>query len=215
MTMRTALLIGLCAALVGCACGDRTDEPPGTPPTPSPTGSSTPEPATEADGDPQRAEDLALLESLVGAQELGDFGLRVAYDLGTMRMVVIDKPGVPQTVSVVDLLPPPDMTEAQMAGAFDASSDGSSLELLGYDSVAVTERKNVVIGGQSAPWVRTEWSRRDEDTGTVERGQGTVAWIRCAGSDRWVFVSEETPGGEIKAARTAAVLGRFQLCPTE
>lgn len=196
-------------AILLAGCG-----PESPPATSVPTVPDSAEPATTAaasDFDALRkAEDLALLGKLVGTTDLGDGTLQSAHDLGTMRLVILERPGVAQTVSVVDLLPTPDLTVSDMEAAFE-QRQGEPLKLLGYDTVEVLEASHRKVGDVDAPWAKIRWTRGDEDGS--DRGEGSVSWIRCEGSDRWIFVSEELAGsGELDPDALAPLVARFRLC---
>ncbi len=182
--MRHGAAIAL-IVLLGCK--------PDVEPTPAPT----PEPETPADFDELRAaEDLALLTSLVGDVDLGGYAIRAAHDLGTTRMVLLDRPDQAQTVSIIDMAPPEGLSADQLRAAL-AGGAPEPLEVLGYDTVSVVEHKD-------GAWARIAWTR-DEDS-----GEGTVRWIECDG--RWLFVGEEITAGSWNADTTAALVGKFQLC---
>lgn len=145
--------------------------------------------------DQRDAEDRALLVSLVGDVDLGRYTIRAAHDLGTTRMVLLDRPDQAQTVSIIDLVPPEGVTADQLRAAMlGGASD--PLEVLGYDSVDVVEP-----GDRRA---RITWTR-DGDA-----GEGTISWTECGG--RWVFVGEEITGGIWTQEATSDLVGLFQIC---
>ncbi|MCP4867499.1 MAG: hypothetical protein GY898_02125 [Proteobacteria bacterium] len=169
----------------------------GCKPDPESVPAPPPEPETPANFDELRAaENLGLLTSLVGEVDLGGYAIRSAHDLGTTRMVLLDRPEQTQTVSIIDMAPPEDLTADQLRAAF-AGGSAEPLEVLGYDSVTVTEHRE-------DSWARITWTR-DGDS-----GEGTVRWMECDG--RWLFVGEEITGGTWTADATAALVGKFQLC---
>lgn len=200
--------LALCAAaMLSCSSQPEAPEAPA-----GATRAPAPEVTPDNEYDALRqAEDRALLEHLVGTSDLGDARLRAAHDLGTMRMVILERDGTPQTVSVVELLPPEDLSDADLQAAFDERR-GEPLELLGYDSVTVLNSDTRPMGGRDASWARIDWTRTDVEK--PERGAGSVAWVRCDGSERWLFVSEEIGSEHFAEGAWADVVGRFQLCST-
>jgi len=155
-----------------------------------------PEPAPAVNFDALRAsDDRALLTSLVGPVTLDGWEIRSAHDLGTTRMVLLDRPDQPQTVSVIDMAPPEDLTPDQLRAAL-AGGVPDPLQVLGYDTVEVVEH--------DGDWARIVWSR-DGDA-----GEGTVRWTPCG--DRWIFVGEEITGGTWTRGATAGLLESFRIC---
>jgi hypothetical protein len=179
--------VAIAVLILGVGC-----KPEPEPPEAGPTAAEATAPA--GFDELRASEDRALLTSLVGPVDLGEYEIRAAHDLGTTRMVLLDRPGQEQSVSVIDMAPPEDLTADQLRAAL-AGGPTKPLEVLGYDSVRVLEHR--------ADWVRISWTRDGE------QGEGTVRWIPCG--DRWLFVSEEITGGAW-TDQTGELVGRFQLC---
>ncbi len=180
---RFAAVLVFAAAMAAC----RPDPEPARTETPDPTSDPTPSTYEEL----RAAEDRALLASLAGDVELGPYRIRSAHDLGTTRMVTLDRPEHPQTVSIIDMVPPDGLTADAMRAAL-AGGASEPLEVLGYDRVSV--RDGIL-----------SWTRAPD-----ESGQGTVRWTECG--DRWIFVSEEIVGGTIEQEVNADLLRSFQIC---
>jgi len=170
-------------------------------------GSAVESPAAEAT---RGFDEPGLVEALTGLSEIEPYTIRLAYDLGTVRIVVLARAEQDQSVSVVELLPPPDLTLDSMQAAFDGRGSAEPLEILGYDSVQVLERRSGRLGGHEASFATIQWQR----TAPEESGAGSVAWLLCEGSDRWVFVSEEVRGSSHDPSVNADLIESFELCPT-
>ena len=165
---------------------------------------------------PDAATQLAVLAAMTQWTELVDWEPRLAYDLGSLRLVVLAKRGSLQSVAVLQMDPPEGVTVTDLERSFRAEPDApgvsAPLEMLGYDRVVVRETHDATLGPIPAPEVGISWERVDEHSGERESGDGSVTWVRCLDASRWTFVSGEGALGRYEPEETRDFARRMSWC---
>ena len=183
---------------------------PSTPPEASP-----PAPALDNKG--------ALALQIMGEQDLGDWSVRMGYDLGVLRMLVLTRPADANAVTVAQLTSEaPGVGDDAMASVFSGGEVAAPhpFGLLGYDHVVPRASDTLTARGRDLPRLGFSWLRVDPDTGERESGRGTAIWMHCEAKaadagpidGRWLVVASETLGTEHDDEPVSAVAGRLRLC---
>lgn len=204
-------------ALVGCAgtSGDEPVEQALDPPVEVPA--TTADPTHTPDGK------TTLARSMLGEQDLGDWSVRMAYDLGMLRMLVLTRPSDANPVTVAQLTAPaPGVSEDGMAAVFAGAQvvGPHPFELLGYDHIQPRSNDVLATGGRELPRLEFSWLRVDPDTGERESGRGTAIWLHCGATAteakaidaRWLVLASETQGTEHDALPVSELAGRLRVC---
>jgi hypothetical protein len=157
----------------------------------------------------------AVAQAIFPASLLEGYKLRLAYDLGSVRLAVVAAAASrsPQPLSLVRSNPPASSPRPDFERAFAGQSfEGTShpLEFLGYDLVQVSSHGVDPGPSGDLPWVRFGWLRDDPEAG-LERGSGSAHWIQCQ-EDAIVLVTGEGDESYALDAARSFVL-RPGLCP--
>ncbi|GEM_PF-3362114 len=215
MNDRFAPLLAL--LLLGCSGPSPSTSPESSPAlVPDAAGPEEPEPAMLLGTPPPPTRPMgkeAVAASILPPGALEGWSVRLAYDLGILRLAVIDQPEASRSLSVVRAEP----SSATPVAAFERAFEGAPfegephpLELLGYDLVQVVEH-GIEPGENPAPWVRFGWLR-DETDGTLERGSGSAHWLRCH-EDAVVLVTGEGPSASYTVETARDFARRGAVCP--
>jgi len=200
---RIALPIVLAVACSGPPAADPAPEPtPGDPSPPAlessepaPIDESTPADSSPADPSPTpatAASKEAVAATIFPAAALEGWSVRLAYDLGSLQIAVIDSPKSPQRLSIVRARPPAAAPVEEFERAFageDFAEATHPLELLGYDLVQVRKHGDLDTPHGPVPWVRFGWLKQGDSE--LDKGSGSAHWLKCRGDV--VLVSGEGP----------------------
>lgn len=206
MTSRLAVLL-LGVALAGCP--GRTTAP--DPTAPAPTPEPTPEPVTAA---APSGKDV-LANALLGEQDLGDWSVRMGYDLGILKMLVLARPSDAHPVTLAALDPTAPGANADTMAAVFAGEEVKGehpFGLLGYDHVM--PRSAEVVDGRAT--LSFSWLRIDPDTAERQSGRGTAIQLACDASGlvqgRWMLLAAESPGTDHDPAAVTTLAQNLRVC---
>jgi hypothetical protein len=140
----------------------------------------------------------AVASMILAPERLQGYSVRLAYDLGSLKLAVIDRPSDPQALSLVRAGPPAAAPAEDFVRAFRGEPfEGRThpLELLGYDLVQVKSHGVDPVGDREVPWVEFAWMRQEPDS-PIERGSGSAHWLRCPKDSTIVLVGGESEGSD-------------------
>jgi hypothetical protein len=166
---------------------------------------------------------ILLTRAVLGVQDLGDWSVRMGYDLGMLRMLVLTRPADANPVTVAQLTDAaPGVSEEGMTAVFSGAEVAGAhpFELLGYDHVQARTSDALAARGRQLPRLEFSWLRVDPDTGERESGRGTAVWMHCqetpseakAIDGRWLVLASETKGVEHDATPVSELAARLELC---
>ncbi len=214
--MKTAVLSLALLVLAGCRPSSVNQPPEPSTSVPTPAGPTPqPEPEVDAKG--------ALARAVMGDQDLGDWSVRMGYDLGMLRMLVLTRPADANPVTVAQLTDAaPGVSEAGMTAVFSGAEVAGDhpFGLLGYDHVQPRSSDVLAAQGRELPRLEFSWLRVDPDTGERESGRGTAIWMHCQGAvseakaidARWLVLASETKGTEHDPTPVSELAARLELC---
>ncbi len=226
---KTLVLTALIGLLGGCGGPGRSNaeappaaptDPPGAS-APDPVGTSAPSPTVAVA--PQINSKAALALAILGEQELGPWSVRMGYDLGLLRMLVLTRPSDAGAVTVAELTAEaPGVSDAAMLELFAGREVPAPhpFELLGYDHVVPRTSDTLQARGHDLPRLSFSWLRVDPDTGERESGRGTAIWMHCEApgvaakplDGHLLLVASETPGTEHDEGPASDVAARLAVC---
>lgn len=215
------------ALLLLAGCPRSSVEPPEPAPhTPtSPEGApATPDVAPEQTPEgPGVDSKMLLARAVMGDQDLGHWSVRMGYDLGMLRMLVLARPADANPVTIAQLTDgAPGVSEDGMTAVFAGAevTGPHPFELLGYDHVQARSSGALPARGRDLPRLEFSWLRVDPDTGERESGRGTAIWMHCQATaaearaidGRWLVLASETEGTEHDPVPVSELAARLELC---
>ena len=202
----TRLLPLLCLSL-GVGCGSPTA------PAVEPSSRVAASDATPPSGKHQ------LAAAMLGPQDLGDWSVRLGYDLGILRMLVLARSADAQSVTLAQLaLDAPGAAPETMAAVFAGTdiAEPHPFGLLGYDHVVARAADEVVVRGRRLPLLTFSWLRIDPDSARRESGRGAALLLHCGDAGpidgRWLLLASETIGTEHDTASAIALAEQLEVC---
>ncbi len=190
---------------------------------PDPTSEGAPQPTPGAS--PGVDSKQLLARAVMGEQDLGHWSVRMGYDLGMLRMLVLTRPSDANPVTVAQLTDgAPGVSEEGITAVFSGAEVAGPhpFELLGYDHVQARSSDALPARGRELPRLEFSWLRVDPDTGERESGRGTAIWMHCQATvtearaigGRWLVLASDSKGTEHDPGPVSELAARLELCAT-